>query len=164
MAEDTTLSQFNFEVLISPSGYGEPEKITQTAAFSEVTGLQIDVATEALREGGYNHGVRQLVTKTTHPDLVLKRGLTSDEGFWEWVQRCLSGDYPLPYVSGEIRVYGANKNLANAAPPAIWHFEHGIATQVSAPNLDATASGQVPIEELHIAHENLTREIGHEQQ
>lgn len=150
MADPVAL--FNFEVLIAPSGHGGDEGIARTAAFSEVSGLEINVDVVAVREGGYHGGVRQLHGKSSSPALVLKRGVTADRAFWDWIQRCFEGRYPLPYVPGSVHVFGPDRALV-----ARWSFRNGICTKVRSADLSATSTA-VAIEELHIAHEGLVRE------
>lgn len=148
------LSIFNFEVILTPSQEGGDEALARSAAFAEVSGLEVSVSLEALAEGGYNTGMRQLVKGPEGGTLVLKRGLTSDPGFWTWVQRCLSGPFPLPYITGEVRALPPGGDRSAAAR---WTFTNGIARKVSGPSLQASSSGNVPLEELHIAHEGLRR-------
>src|SRR5262245_59036910 len=105
MADADLLSTFNFEVTLRPSGRGGDEALARRAGFSEVSGLEIGIESIAFQEGGYNVGQRRLVGKTTNPELVLKRGLTADAGFWQWIQACFDGTFPLPYVGGTIAVY-----------------------------------------------------------
>lgn len=160
---ETFLSRFNFRVEVDVSGYGGDEGLARggpdaaRGAFAEVTGLELTIETTALREGGYNKGVRQLPAKVTSPPLVLKRGVTMDDAFWKWIRRCTDGTFPLPYVSGAITVFGpvgeANKLKAT------WHFVNGIVTKVKSADLAAAQAREVPIEELHIAHEGLMRGV-----
>jgi len=154
------LSTFNFAVHLSISGLGGDEGLIRDpeGAFSEVTGLEYQIEMTALREGGYNQGVRQLVAKTSQPELVLKRGMTADAAFWEWVQRCTDGTYPLPYINGTLEVYGPASDRKRGAPVK-WRFLNGIVTKVAAPGLNAAETSAVAIEELHISHEGLRREI-----
>lgn len=147
------IAAFNFEVILAPSGQGGDEGVTRTAAFSEVSGLELTMEPVVLREGGYNYGVRQLLGKVSSPALVLKRGLTTDRAFWDWVERCTRGGYPLPYVSGEILVYAPDRSTV-----ARWAFHNGICTKVRSADLNASSASAVALEELHIAHEGLTRE------
>ena len=147
------IATFRFEVIIAPSGNGGDDEVAQTAAFSEVSGLEITVDVVTLREGGYNHGVRQLVGKVSSPALVLKRGLTGSRAFWAWIQRCSDGGYPLPYVDGEVTVLDPA-----GTPTARWAFHNGIVTKVRSGDLNAAGGTSIAIEELHIAHEGLTRE------
>ncbi|WP_437285451.1 phage tail protein [Sorangium sp. So ce406] len=150
------LSLFNFEVHITASGRGGDEALARCAAFSEVQGLEANIEVRELREGGYNLGVRRLVAKTSHPNLVLKRGVTLDRSFWAWVERCLDGTFPLPYVSGSVLQFPPGQDR-DAAEPARYRFTNGIVTKVKAADLQATSTTNVAIEELHIAHEGLTR-------
>jgi phage tail-like protein len=156
MAAETLLTNFNFAVEIEVSGLGGDEGLALGArgAFSEVAGLEITLEPVTFREGGYNRGSRQLVGKTTNPPLVLKRGLSLDRAFWAWVQRCLDGTFPLPYVSGTVRLYQAG---GATDPGGVWRFEHGIVTKVKAADLNAAGAREVPLEELHIVHEGLSR-------
>lgn len=157
MGAEVLLSNFNFTVEIELSGLGGDEGLSLGArgAFSEVSGLEITLEPVTFREGGYNRGARQLVGKTTNAPLVLKRGLSLDPAFWTWVQRCIDGTFPLPYVSGTVRVYQAS---GSAAPAGVWRFENGIVNKVKAADLNAGTGREVPLEELHIVHEGLSRE------
>jgi len=160
---ESLLSRFNFTVEITVSGFGGDEALAQggpnaaRGAFSEVTGLELNIEMTALREGGYHQGVRQLPARVTSPVLVLKRGVTLDDGFWAWIRRSTSGEYPLPYVSGAVTVYGPEGAAGDKR--ATWSFINGIVTKVKSADLNAGEARDVPIEELHIAHEGLMREI-----
>ena len=158
MPADAFLSQFNFAVQIELSGLGGDEglALASRGAFSEVQGLEITLEPVTIREGGYNRGPRQLVGKTSTVPLILKRGLTLDQSFWLWIQRCLDGNFPLPYVSGTVRVYPPAGATAFGTS---WRFVNGIATKVKAADLNAAGARDVAVEELHIIHEGLTREF-----
>ncbi len=151
------LSLFNFEVHITASGGGGDETFARCAAFSDVQGLEANIEIRELREGGYNLGLRRLVGKASHPNLVLKRGVTLDRGFWEWIQRCGDGTFPLPYVTGTVLQFPPGQDR-DAATPVRYRFTNGIVTKVKSADLQATATTNVAIEELHIAHEGLVRE------
>jgi phage tail-like protein len=159
---EVPLSRFNFVVAIDVSGFGGDDALAQgglhaaRGAFSEVTGLELSQEATALREGGYNQGVRQLVGKVSSPELVLKRGVTLDDGFWAWIRRCTDGTFPLPYVSGAVTVFGPGGQTGDAQ--TVFAFRNGIVTKVKSADLNATEARDVPIEELHIAHEGLVRE------
>jgi phage tail-like protein len=151
---DEFLSLFNFEVHLS----GSDDRSVPGAAFSEVSGLEINLEHREIREGGYNRGMRQLVGRTSHAVLVLKRGLTLDGAFWEWIQQCIQGiEYPLPYMGGDVFAYPASGDR-EPVTAAQWRFTNGIVTRVKASDLNANSANSVPIEELHIAHEGLRRE------
>jgi phage tail-like protein len=156
------LAQYRFLVEIDASGLGGDEALAgggphaARGAFSEVTGLELNIEMTALREGGYHGGTRQLAGKVSSPNLVLKRGLTLDDGFWAWIRRCTEGRYPLPYVSGVVTVFGPEGEAAE--PQTSFAFTNGLVTKVKSADLNAMQAREAPIEELHIAHEGLLRE------
>jgi len=153
---DTLLSRFRFLVQIDLSGQGGDEGLAQgDGAFSEVTGLELTIEPTTFREGGYHLGPRQLIGKTTTTALVLKRGVSLNAAFWTWIQRCTNGTYPLPYVSGAIHVQPPDGDASG--DEAVWTFVNGIVTKVKSADLNATTAQDVPIEELHIVHEGLSR-------
>ncbi|WP_270939054.1 phage tail protein [Falsiroseomonas oryzae] len=158
------LTRFNFAVEVTVSGFGGDEGLAQGSphaargAFSEVSGLELNIEMQALREGGYNAGVRQLAGKVSSPPLVLKRGVTLDDAFWAWIRRCTDGTFPLPYVSGAVTVFGPEGE--GGEPRASWSFTRGLVTKVRSADLSAGSAREVAIEELHIAHEGLMREEG----
>ncbi len=150
------LARHNFAVEIVVSGLGGDEGFAKgRGAFSEVTGLETGFDATSIREGGYHTGLRQLLGKPTTTPLVLKRGMTLDAAFWTWVQRCQDGTYPLPYVDGTVRMFGPRGDADDAI--ITWAFTAGIVTKVKASDLTARSASEVPIEELSIAHEGLTR-------
>ena len=120
-----------------------------------VTGLEMTLELTTFREGGYHAGPRQLVGKTTTTPLILKRGVSLDAAFWDWIQRCVNGTYPLPYVSGLIHVQPPDGPASG--DEAVWSFVNGIVTKVKSADLNAVEARDVAIEELHIAHEGLRR-------
>ncbi len=156
----TLLSTFNFEVHLTPSGTGGDQQGVISASFSEITGLEIDLESITIREGGYNDGERRLVGKASNPLLILKRGVTKNTAFWKWMHDCTCGVYPLPYVDGEIEVFVPDESRPESGdtPSAKWKFRNGVVAKVRSADLNAVAGGAIPIEELHIAHEGLRRE------
>jgi phage tail-like protein len=157
MDERAMITNFNFLVEIECSGYRGDENLAATrsgGAFSDVQGLEISLEPVTIREGGYNLGPRQLIGKTSTQPLILKRGVSRDQAFWTWIQSCLDGTFPLPYVSGNIRAYPPEGQLGD---PISWRFTNGIVTKVLSAPMNAKGGGEVPLEELHIVHEGLSR-------
>jgi phage tail-like protein len=62
----------------------------EAGGFQSVSGLERQTQIEPYREGGVNDFEHQLVVKTTHPPLVLKRGLV-DPWLWSWHQEVIEG-------------------------------------------------------------------------
>ena len=63
-------------------------KLTAGAApmayFSEISGLAAEIETMTYNEGGRNDRVHKLPTRMKHPNLVLKRGVTTVKDLQEW--------------------------------------------------------------------------------
>lgn len=157
MEEQQWLTPFRFAVEIELSGFGGEEALrSANGAFAEVQGLEIALEAVTFREGGYNLGPRQLIGKATTQPLVLKRGLSLDTAFWAWLQRCMAGRYPLPYVNGTVRSYPPS---GPGGGQGIWRFVNGIATKVSCAGFNARQASEVALEELHLVHEGLSREL-----
>ena len=58
------------------------------ARFQSVTGLEVQLETETLKEGGENRFEHVLPVRTKYPDLILKRGLISPETGSELTKWC----------------------------------------------------------------------------
>jgi len=159
MDEQRWLTTFRFAVEIELSGFSGDEALrSANGAFAEVQGLEIALEAVTFREGGYNHGPRQLIGKATTQPLVLKRGLSLDTGFWSWLQRCTDGRYPLPYVNGTVRCFPPGRDpRRGGSPQGTWRFVNAIATKVTCPGFNARQASEVALEELHLVHEGLSR-------
>lgn len=64
---------------------------TQTAGFSEVTGLEARTETEDYREGGVNDYVHKIAKETRYANVTLKHGITDDTILWDWCNAVRSG-------------------------------------------------------------------------
>lgn len=62
------------------------------AAFSECGGFGVDVKKEAYLEGGVNDQQRAFLGHAEFQDMTLKRGMTNDATFWEWMLETLQGN------------------------------------------------------------------------
>jgi phage tail-like protein len=82
---------FFFEVIFmgqSPDGTALDKEAVETR-FQSVTGLSVDMQTEALKEGGENRFEHILPVRTKYDPLVLKRGLVKDSKLVNWVNEAL---------------------------------------------------------------------------
>jgi phage tail-like protein len=125
-------------------------------AFQEVTGLEVELDIVDHLEGGRNDGVIRQVGRAKYVPLVLKRGMfTSAQGrlngeLWHWLQSIAAGTRPVPRYDGIVEVYGRNTGQVVAT----WQFERGVPARLRGPELNGR-TGEIAIEELHIAHEGL---------
>ena len=124
-------------------------------AFQECTGLDIEMDVQNYLEGGRNDGVIQRVGRGKYQNIVLKRGMFyGDSGqvntdLWQWMQDVVSGVRPVARYDGVIEVMSVGEKVA-----ATWVFDRGLPARIRGPELNAK-TGEVAIEELHIAHEGL---------
>lgn len=131
-----------------------PDRLAADGAFQECTGLDVDLDVQELAEGGRNDGVIRRVGRAKYQNLVLKRGMFHNEDrvdaeLWDWVQGVASGSRPITRYDGLVEVMSVDENVV-----ARWAFERGLPVKITGPQLNAK-TGEVAIEELHIAHEGL---------
>jgi phage tail-like protein len=132
-----------------------PEKWGQ-AGFSECSGLTLEADVKEILEGGFNFGVVRRTGRVKLEPIVLKRGMFLKEGvstdstLWDWLSATVYGLLPIPRYNGRITVWDPSMTYVTAT----WCFDRGLPIKVSGPSLNAK-TGEVAIEELHIAHEGL---------
>ncbi|MDO9074812.1 MAG: phage tail protein [Rubrivivax sp.] len=125
-------------------------------AFQDVSGLEVELDITEQPEGGRNDGVICHVGRAKFVPLVLKRGMFHsadgqlDRQVWTWLQSIAAGTRPIPRYDGLVEVLGGNGQDVVAT----WEFERGVPARVRGPELNAR-TGEIAIEELHIAHEGL---------
>lgn len=151
---------FRFEVLLTRKGPGAPPAPLGNGGFAECTGLELEADVKEYLEGGFNNGVIRRVGRVKLQPLVFKRGMLvptggqyADTTIWDWLNAMVTGTLPVLRCNGHIRV----ANPANTRVVAHWRFVRGLPVKVAGPALNAK-TGEIAIEELHIAHEGLRLE------
>jgi len=119
------------------------------AGFTSCTGLQINTEIFEYHEGGENSYMHKFVTKTSHPNIVLKRGITFSTNLWKWHQEVAAGK--IVRKNGSIIVQNDQ-----GVPTAVWSFNEALPLRLSGPELDAMQS-KAAIETLELSHEGLER-------
>lgn len=161
---------FNFEVSLrlSPSAAeGDPTTAADAGqnttgallcdgGFQECSGLDVEMDVAELVEGGRNDGIIRRVGRGKYSPIVLKRGMfygtdnRVNTALWKWMQGILEGKLPVPRYDGQVKLLGAD----GVTVMATWTFVRGLPQKVAGPQLNAK-TGDVAMEELHIAHEGL---------
>ena len=124
--------------------------------FQECQGLEVEMDVQELVEGGRNDGVIRRVGRGKYSNIVLKRGMFYGDdnkvspALWAWLQGILAGERPVPRYDGTVQAMSADGQTVLAT----WNFDRGLPSKVSGPQLNAK-SGEIAVEELHIAHEGL---------
>lgn len=158
--DEEFVQAFRFEILLTLSGPGSPAATLGNGAFAECSGLELEADVKEYQEGGFNDGVVRRVGRVKLQPLVLKRGMIvlpgghyADRTFWDWLTAMVSGTLPVKRCDGHIRV----SNPANTRVVSHWSFARGLPLKVTGPALNGK-TGEIAIEELHIAHESLRLE------
>jgi phage tail-like protein len=88
------------------------------ARFQSVGGLNVELETETVKEGGENRFVHSLPVRTKYPNLVLKRGMLTDSKLINW---CIDS-----FNSLEINPADLNVSLLNEEhePLKTWKLKH----------------------------------------
>src|SRR5216684_4980911 len=134
----------------SPSGTAMAD-----GAFQECSGLEVEMDVQEYLEGGRNDGVIKRVGRAKYSPIILKRGMfypdrgKTNRDLWIWIQGIVGGERPVPRYDGIIEVMSSGMNVS-----ATWVFDRGLPLKIHGPELNAK-TGEVAIEELHIAHEGL---------
>lgn len=125
-----------------------------TASFSECSGLGAKVKKETIFEGGMNDQQRIILGQTEYSDVILKRGITNDLTFWDWISQVLRVD--APSKNSDARRRNVNILLFNQAGETMqcWTLIGAVPIGWKAPALQAN-SNTVAIEELTLAYEGL---------
>ena len=124
-------------------------------AFQECSGLEVEMDVQEYLEGGRNDGVIKRAGRAKYSTITLKRGMfyggsgAANQDLWRWIQGVVAGERPIARYDGVIQVMSSGENVS-----ATWVFDRGLPLKIRGPELNAK-TGEVAIEELHIAHEGL---------
>lgn len=128
------------------------------AAFSEISGLEMNMEVEDYAAGGTNDHLLKFIGRVRWSNLVLKRGLvakrdpTDGSDLWTWYEGFLDGK--------GVRKDGIIILMNEKREPQVtWSFRRGLPLRWSGPSLNAGQSA-VAIESIEIAHEGIRRVKG----
>ena len=114
--------------------------------FTEVSGLGMEYEVEEYKEGGVNDFVHKLRGRAKFPNLVMKRGITSNEEFTKWFTACRE-----QLERREVTVTMFDQALN---PVRVWSFVGAFPVKWSGPDFKAHADSTA-IETIEIAHQGL---------
>ncbi|MER7756224.1 phage tail protein [Kitasatospora sp. NPDC097643] len=128
--------------------------------FQECTGLELEMEVGDHPEGGRNDGLVRGIGRVKLQPIVLKRGMLvptrggrADTALWDWLYGIVGGERRAVRYDGDIEVL----DPTGARTVAHWRFVRGLPVKVTGPALNAR-TGEIAMEELHIAHEGLRLE------
>lgn len=119
--------------------------------FTEVSGLSVEVKVESIEEGGQNGYVHKLPGQMEWPNLVLKRGVTTDDNLFEWFEKSAgekfeSAGKKVERSTAAIVLIGRDGERLRT-----WSFYDAFPVKWSGPSF-AAASSDALVEELEVAH------------
>ncbi|MER6781487.1 MULTISPECIES: phage tail protein [unclassified Streptomyces] len=128
--------------------------------FQECAGLALEADVREYLQGGANDEVVRRIGRVRLQPLVLKRGMliaadggSADTSLWDWLHGMVAGGAPVPRYDGDVEVL----DPAGRRVVAHWTFVRGLPLKITGPTLNAR-TGEIAVEELHIAHEGLRLE------
>ena len=135
---------YNFQVTIN--GVSD-DGFAVSGAFSEVSGLEVEVPAIEYRNGNQDITVTKISGLNKYPNITLKRGISSDLDFRNWVLNSMNGK--VVRASGSIILLDEKRQEAKR-----WNFTRGWPCKYTGPGLNA-ANNEIAIETLVICHEGL---------
>lgn len=139
---------FHFEVEISG------KSADADAAFQEVTGLDVEMETKDVREGGENRFVHKLPVGIKQGNLVLKRGLADQSSdLVTWCKETLEGGLGTPIAPETVVVKLLD---AEQAPIMAWTAARAYPVKWQVSGLNAMKN-EIAIETIEMAYTTLTR-------
>jgi phage tail-like protein len=118
--------------------------------FQTVTGLNVELNTEELTEGGENRFVHKLPTRAKYPNLTLKRGMLKGSALIKWFKDAVENHKFSPIT--------INVSLLNEKhdPLATWSFIGAYPVKWEISDLDA-AQNKIVVDTIEIAYKYFTR-------
>ncbi len=113
--------------------------------FQSVTGLNVELETEQIAEGGENRFKHKLPLSTRYPNLVLKRGIRVDSALTKWCRDALE--------NFDIKPTNITISLLNEEhePLMTWNVVHAYPIKWSVSEFNAEKS-QLAIESIELAY------------
>ena len=141
---DDPYAAYNFHVIVT--GVSD-DGAAVSGAFTEVTGLELEIPPIEYRGGAEDITVRKIPGLRKVSPITLKRGITGHVGFWNWVVEAVNGK--VRRTSGSISMLDENRQEVMR-----WNFTRAWPTKYTGPSLGA-AKNEIAMETLVLAVEGL---------
>ncbi|WP_417910177.1 phage tail protein [Candidatus Electronema sp. PJ] len=123
-------------------------------SFQEVSGLDAELETEDIAEGGENRFVHRLPKAIKHPRLILKRGLVSLNSLLSlWCKEVLEGDFSSSFTSKNIQIFLLGEQTT---PLRAWLVENALPVKWEIEPFNSTKN-DVAVEKIEFNYNILTR-------
>lgn len=144
---------FYFSVTLMGAGAGGRSP-NADGSFQEVSGIQAELETETVTEGGENRFAYRLPRHVRYPNLVLRRGVvTSGSALGDWVTSTFASGLSIPIGPKDLLVSVLNEN---AAPLLSWTFHGAFPIRWELATLESTQN-KILIETLELSYNYFNR-------
>lgn len=126
-----------------------------TGYFMSIDGLgsESEVVEQKVMADGKDSVVRKQPGRLTWGDITLKRGLTTNMDFYDWIDGMINNDPTASRKDGSIIMMDAM-----GAPVAQWDILQAWPSKVTGPSISADSS-EAAMEEITLVHEGITRSV-----
>jgi len=138
-------ASYNFELVLT--GISDDGKVVK-GSFSEVSGLEVDIAPIDYRNGSEDIVVRKVPGLKKFNVIVLKRGIIGDLALWNWVLRGMQG--LVKRTEAAIILLDENRREAMR-----WNFRRVWPSKWTGPGLNAK-NNEIAMETLELCHEGMS--------
>jgi phage tail-like protein len=126
------------------------------ASFQEISGMEVVFDTESVVEGGENRFVHRLPKQGRYPNLVLKRGVTTESSFLaEWIAKSAASNLTSPVQPHDLMVTLLNER---GAPAMTWIFANAYPVKYNISALNSQ-DNKILIETLELAYNYFERAV-----
>lgn len=137
---------FTFEVLVK--GVND----TLNGSFQEVSGLNVKLESEVIKEGGENRFSHRLPNPPKYDNLVLKRGMVLNSALIDWAKLAVE---QFSFTTKDVIV---NLLDSKGEPVATWSFVNAYPVALKVADLKAQENAIV-IETLELSYDYFTRSL-----
>ncbi len=141
---DDPYTNYNFELVVN--GISDDGKAVK-GSFSEASGLEVTMDPIEYRIGSEDITPRKIPGLKKFTNITLKKGITGDIAFWNWVVEGMNG--LVNRAEGSVVLLDENRNEVMR-----WNFRRGWPCKWTGPGLNAT-NNEIAMETLEICHEGL---------
>lgn len=121
--------------------------------FTEVGGLNVELSTEEIAEGGQNRFLQKYPVRTKHTDLVLKRGMLTSSEIIKWLRECIE-DFIITPKNIDIKLLNEEHQ-----PLLTWHVVNAYPTKWTVSDLSAS-NNSVVVETLQFFYQYFSVDKG----
>jgi phage tail-like protein len=125
--------------------------------FTEVQGLEVEIAVEEVEEGGVNQFVHKLPGRMKWPNIRLKRGITQTDNLLAWMQKSSGEGFTGEQNKLTRSTVGITMRGSTGKTIREWQVEGAFPIKWTGPSF-VSADDDALTEELEIAHHGFRAE------